>query len=173
GALSFGSPGNGTPAQLAGELLKLKAGIQMQHVPYKGSAPAVSDLIAGHIQVMIDNMPALLPHVQSGRLRALAVPSDKRAEAMPDVPTFGEAGMQGYVVMAWKSLMAPAGTPAPVIDRIHGAVAQALQDPGLRDRLTDLGAEPLGSSPAEFSQQIREETLWWGDLIKTTGTRID
>nr|MBF0683279.1 tripartite tricarboxylate transporter substrate binding protein [Pseudomonas sp.] len=171
--LSFGSPGNGTPAQLAGELLKQQAGIQMQHVPYKGSAPAVSDLVAGHIHVMIDNMPALLPQVQAGRLRALAVPSDARAQAMPDVPTFEESGLEGYVVMAWKSLMAPAGTPAAVIDKVQAAVAQALQDPELRKRLVDLGAEPWGSTPAEFRKQIETETAWWGDLIQRTGTRIE
>lgn len=173
GTLSFGSPGNGSPAQLAGELLKQQAGIQMQHVPYKGSAPAVSDLVAGHIHVMIDNMPALLPQVEAGRLRALAVPSDARAQAMPGVPTFAEAGVQGYVIMAWKSLMAPAGTPSAVIGKVQAAVAQALQDPELRKRLTDLGAEPLGSTPAEFRKQIEAETAWWGDLIERTGTRIE
>jgi len=173
GTLSFGSPGNGSPAQLAGELLKQQAGIQMQHVPYKGSAPAVSDLVAGHIHVMIDNMPALLPQVGAGRLRALAVPSDARAQAMPDTPTFGESGVQDYVIMAWKSLMAPAGTPAGVIDKVQAAVAQALQDPELRRRLTDLGAEPWGSTPAEFRKKIEVETTWWGDLIERTGTRIE
>jgi len=172
GKLSFGSPGNGTPAQLAGELLKQKAGIDMQHVPYKGTGPAITDLIAGHITVMIDNMPALLPQVEAGRLRALAVPSDNRAAAAPQVPTFEEAGMPGFVVMAWKGLMAPAGTPEPVVQRLSAAISQALQDPKLRERLVALGAEPLGSTPQQFARQIATETAWWRDLIKSTGTTI-
>ncbi|MCD0505078.1 tripartite tricarboxylate transporter substrate binding protein [Bordetella petrii] len=172
GKLSFGSPGNGSPAQLAGELLKQKAGIDMVHVPYKGTGPAVTDLMAGHIALMIDNMPALLPQVESGRLRAIAVPSDKRAAAAPQVPTFKEAGMPDFVVMAWKGLMAPAGTPDAVIERLNGAIVQALKDPKLRDRLEALGAEPLGSTPRQFARQIETETTWWRDLVRSTGTKI-
>jgi tripartite-type tricarboxylate transporter receptor subunit TctC len=173
GKLSFGSPGNGTPAQLAGELLKQKAGIQATHVPYKGTGPAVTDLVAGHIDFMIDNMPGLLPQVKAGNLRALAVPSDKRATAAPDIPTFGEAGEKGFVVMAWKGLMAPAGTDPAIIEKLHAAVVKALQDPTLRTRFQDLGAEPLGNSPAEFAKQITEETAWWAKLVQSTGTRIE
>lgn len=173
GKLSFGSPGNGSPAQLAGELLKQKTGIQAQHVPYKGTGPAVTDLVAGHIDFIIDNMPALLPQVKAGNLRALAVPSDQRATAAPDIPTFDEAGEKGFVVMAWKGLMAPAGTDPAIIERLHAAVVKALQDPQLRQRFQDLGAEPLGSSPAEFATQIAEETVWWGKLVKSTGTKIE
>ncbi|OWT80259.1 MULTISPECIES: tripartite tricarboxylate transporter substrate binding protein [unclassified Achromobacter] len=173
GKLSFGSPGNGSPAQLAGELLKQKAGIQAQHVPYKGTGPAVTDLVAGHIDFIIDNMPALLPQVKAGNLRALAVPSDQRATAAPDIPTFDEAGEKGFVVMAWKGLMAPAGTDPAVIERLHAAVVKALQDPQLRQRFQDLGAEPLGSSPTEFARQIADETVWWGKLVKSTGTKIE
>ncbi|MDM9557651.1 Bug family tripartite tricarboxylate transporter substrate binding protein [Bordetella petrii] len=172
GKLSFGSPGNGSPAQLAGELLKQKTGIQMEHVPYKGTGPAVTDLIAGHIAVMIDNMPALLPHVQAGRLRALAVPSDTRAAAAPDIPTFQEAGVPDFVVMAWKGLMAPAGTPDAVVERLSAAISQALADPKLRERLQAMGAEPLGSTPQQFAQQIASETAWWRELVQSTGTRI-
>ncbi len=173
GKLSFGSPGNGSPAQLAGELLKQKTGIQMEHVPYKGTGPAVTDLIAGHITVMIDNMPALLPQVKAGSLRALAIPSDARATADPSIPTFTEAGMPGFVVMAWKGLMAPAGTPPDIINKLNAATLQALKDPKLRSRLADLGAEPLGNSPEAFAKQIAEETIWWGDLVKSTGTKIE
>jgi tripartite-type tricarboxylate transporter receptor subunit TctC len=172
GKLSFGSPGNGSPAQLAGELLKQKAGLQAEHVPYKGSGPAITDLVAGHIDFMIDNMPALLPQVKAGNLRALAVPSDARATASPDIPTFSEAGMPGFEVMAWKGLMSPANTPPAVVDRLHAAVAKALQDPVLRARFQELGAEPLVNTPAEFAKQIADETLWWSKLVKSTGTRI-
>jgi tripartite-type tricarboxylate transporter receptor subunit TctC len=172
GKLSFGSPGNGSPAQLAGELLKQQAGLQAEHVPYKGTGPAITDLVAGHIDFMIDNMPALLPQVKAGNLRALAVPSDQRATAAPDIPTFDEAGQKGFVVMAWKGLMAPAGTDPAVIERVHAAVVKALQDPTLRARFQELGAEPLGSTPAEFAKQIADETAWWGKLVQSTGTRI-
>lgn len=172
GKLSFGSPGNGSPAQLAGELLKQKAGLQAEHVPYKGTGPALTDLVAGHIDFMIDNMPALLPQVKAGAIRALAVPSDARASAAPDVPTFDEAGQPGFVVIAWKGLMVPAGTPPAVVDRLHAAVAKALQDPQLRARFQELGAEPLGSTPAEFAKQIADETAWWGKLVQSTGTKI-
>lgn len=172
GKLSFGSPGNGSPAQLAGELLKQQTGIQAEHVPYKGSGPAITDLVAGHIDFMIDNMPALLPQVKAGGLRALAVPSDQRATAAPDIPTFDEARQKGFVVMAWKGLMAPAGTDPAVIERLHAAVVKALQDPQLRARFQELGAEPLASTPAEFAKQIADETAWWAKLVKSTGTRI-
>ncbi|MHA7681067.1 Bug family tripartite tricarboxylate transporter substrate binding protein [Cupriavidus sp. PET2-C1] len=173
GQLSFGSPGNGTTAQLAGELLNQSAGIKLQHVPYKGSGPAVADLIAGHITLMIDNMPALLPFVQSGRLRALAVASDKRASALPDVPTVEEAGLRGYVVTAWKGLMAPAGTPRPIIAKLHDATVKILGKPQIRKRLVDLGAEPVGNTPEQFAALIRSDTAWWAALVKSTGTTLD
>ncbi|MBC9908430.1 MULTISPECIES: Bug family tripartite tricarboxylate transporter substrate binding protein [Achromobacter] len=173
GKLSFGSPGTGTPAHLAGELLNQRAGTEMLHVPYKGTGPAVTDLLAGHITMMIDNMPPLLPYVQSGKLRALAVASEARAESMPDVPTAKEAGLDNYVVTAWKGLMVPAGTPGPVIERLHVAVTQALASPEMKKRLVELGAEPVGGSPAQFAEQIRNDTAWWAALIKSTGTKLD
>ncbi|QKH39220.1 tripartite tricarboxylate transporter substrate binding protein [Achromobacter pestifer] len=173
GKLSFGSPGTGTPAHLAGELLNQRAGTELLHVPYKGTGPAITDLLAGHITMMIDNMPPLLPYVQSGKLRALAVASQARAESMPDVPTAKEAGLDGYVVTAWKGLMVPAGTPGPVIERLHVAVTQALASPEMKKRLVELGAEPVGGSPAQFAEQIRNDTAWWAALIKSTGTTLD
>ena len=171
--LSFGSPGNGSPAQLAGELLNQTAGIKLQHVPYKGTGPAVADLMAGHITLMIDNMPALLPHVQSGKLRALAVTSDKRASALPDLPTAEEAGLKGYVVTAWKGLMVPAGTPRAVIDKLNAATLKILAKPQMRKRLIDLGAEPVGNTPEQFAQQIRSDASWWATLVKSTHTTLD
>jgi tripartite-type tricarboxylate transporter receptor subunit TctC len=171
--ISFGSPGVGTPAHLAGELLNEMAGLHMQHVPYKGSGPAISDLLGGHITLMIDNMPPLLPHIQSGQLRAVAVPSVKRAAALPNTPTFEESGLKGFVVMAWKGLMAPAGTPEPIINRLNAAVVQALKNPEVQQRLNGLGAEPVGNTPQQFAEQIKVETKWWADLIQRTHTTID
>ncbi|MNK92527.1 Tripartite tricarboxylate transporter family receptor [compost metagenome] len=173
GQVTFGSPGNGTPAQLAGELLNQMAGLRMQHVPYKGTGPAVADLVAGHITVLIDNMPPLWPHVQSGKLRALAVASDKRVPIAPDVPTAEEAGLKGFTVTAWKGLMAPAGTPRPIIDRLNQATLKILARPEMRKRLIDQGAEPVGNTPEQFAQQIRTDTAWWAALVKSTGTSLD
>jgi tripartite-type tricarboxylate transporter receptor subunit TctC len=144
GEINFGSPGDGSPAHLAGELLNQKAGLKMQHVPYKGTSPALSDLIGGHITLMIDNMPALLPAVKSGTLRAIAVPSEHRAAAAPDIPTFAEEGMPGFVITAWKGLMVPAGTP-----------------------------QPVGNTPAQFAVQIKDETEFYSKLVKSTGASID
>lgn len=171
--ITFGSPGNGSPAQLGGELLNQTAGLRMRHVPYKGSGPAVADLIAGHITLMIDNMPAIWPHVQSGRLRALAVTSEKRASGAPEVPTAEEAGLKGYVVTAWKGLMVPANTPRPVIDRLNQATVKVLARPEVRKRLIEQGAEPVGNTPEQFAEQIRTDTAWWAALVKSTGTTMD
>lgn len=173
GQLNFGSPGNGSPAQLGGELLNQMAGISLQHVPYKGSGPAIVDLVAGHISMMIDNMPALLPHVQSGKLRALAVASEKRASAAPDVPTMVESGLQGYTVTAWKGLMVPAGTPHDIVNKLNKAVVKILAKPDMRQRMIDMGAEPVGDTPEQFAATIKKETAWWAALVKSTGTKLD
>lgn len=173
GQLNFGSPGNGSPAQLAGELLNQTAGISLQHVPYKGSGPAVVDLVAGHISMMIDNMPALLPHVQSGKLRALAVASEKRASAAPEVPTMIESGLQGYVVTAWKGLMVPAGTPSDIVNKLNKAMVKILAKPDMRQRMIDMGAEPVGDTPEQFAASIKKEAAWWAALVKSTGTKLD
>jgi tripartite-type tricarboxylate transporter receptor subunit TctC len=172
-SVTFASPGIGTPAHLAGELMNQMAGLKMQHIPYKGSAPALNDLISGQVTMAIDNMPALLPQVKAGKLRALAVASDKRAAAAPDIPTISESGLKGYVVMAWKGLMAPAGTPQPIIDKLHDAIVKIIAAPEMRERMISLGAEPVGNTPAQFADTIRRETLQWGALIKSTGTTVE
>lgn len=171
--VSFASPGVGSPAHLAGELMNQMAGLTMLHVPYKGTGAAVIDLIAGRVTMAIDNMPALLPHVQTGELRAIGVASALRATGAPDIPTIEEAGLKGYVVGAWKGLMAPAGTPAPVIAKIHDAAVKVLADPEIRKRLIALGAEPVGDTPEQFGKTLREETEKWAKLVKSTGTKID
>ncbi len=172
-AVAFGSPGNGTPAHLGGELFNQMAGTTMLHVPYKGSGPAVSDLIAGQINVMIDNMPALLPQVKAGRLRALAVASESRASGAPDIPTVSESGLPGFAVTAWKGLMVPAGTPPAIVKRLNGALVKALAKPEVHKRLVELGAEPVASTPEAFGELIARETKSWGALVKSTGVRID
>lgn len=170
--VSFGSPGNGSPAHLAGEWFNQLTGTTMVHVPYKGTGPALNDLLAGQIAMMIDNMPALWPHVQSGKLRALAVSTDKRAATAPDVPTIAES-VKGFSFGAWKGLMAPAATPPAIVERLHAAATKALAQPELRKRLIELGAEPIGNTPAQFAAVIKTETASWAALVKSTGTKLD
>lgn len=171
--ITFASPGQGSPAHLAGELMNQAAGLKMLHVPYKGSSAAVSDLLAGHVVMAIDNMPALLPQVKAGKLRALAVASAHRAAAAPDIPTMDEAGLAGYVVPAWKGLMAPAGTPKPIIDKLNAAVRKMLTMPDVRQRMIDIGAEPAGGTPEKFAELIKADTAKWAAVVKSTGTSLD
>ncbi|MEJ8846595.1 tripartite tricarboxylate transporter substrate binding protein [Variovorax rhizosphaerae] len=171
--VTFASPGNGSPAHLAGELMNQMAGLKMVHVPYKGTAPAITDLLAGNVTVAIDNMPAYMPHVKAGKLNGLALASERRATAAPDTPTVSEAGLPGYVVTAWKGLMAPAGTPRPVIDKLHAAVVKVLAMPDVQKRMIDLGAEPAGTTPEQFAQFIQAETKKWGALVKSTGAVLE
>jgi tripartite-type tricarboxylate transporter receptor subunit TctC len=171
--INFGSPGNGSPAQLAGELMNQKAGLSMAHVAYKGSGAAVVDLMAGHISMMIDNMPALLPHVQSGKIRALAVPSEHRAAAMPDVPTFKEAGMSDFIITAWKGVMVPAGTPPDVVAKLHASIARIMNKADMKKRMIEMGAEPAVNTPEQFGTVIKTETAWWAALVKSTGTKVE
>jgi tripartite-type tricarboxylate transporter receptor subunit TctC len=171
--LSFASAGNGTPAHLAGEWFNQLTGTTIAHVPYKGTGPAINDLIAGQVAMMIDNMPALWPHVQSGRLRALAVTTEKRSGAAPDLPTLNESGAKGLVFSAWKGLMVPAATPEAIVKRLHEASVKALAKPDLRKKLVDLGADPVGSTPEQFGAQIKDETVTWAKLVKSTNARID
>jgi tripartite-type tricarboxylate transporter receptor subunit TctC len=171
--VSFGSPGNGSPAHLGGEWFNQLTGTTMVHVPYKGTGPAINDLLAGQIAMMIDNMPALWPHVQAGKLRALAVSTDKRATAAPELPTIAESGVKGFAFGAWKGLMVPAATPSDIVDRLQAASAKALAKPEFRKKLTELGAEPVGSTPAQFAAVIKSETASWAALVKSTGTKLD
>lgn len=171
--INFGSPGNGSPAQLAGELLNQKSGLKMAHVAYKGSGAAVVDLMAGHISMMIDNMPALLPHIQSGKIRALAVPSERRAAAMPDVPTFKEAGMSDFIITAWKGVMVPAGTPPDVVAKLQTSIAKIMNKADMKKRMIEMGAEPVVNTPEQFGTIIKNETAWWAALVKSTGTKVE
>jgi tripartite-type tricarboxylate transporter receptor subunit TctC len=169
GKVTFGSSGNGTSMHVSGELFKQMAGVDIQHVAYKGSAPAVNDLLGNHIAIMFDNMPSAIGHVKAGKLRPLAVTTAKRSPALPDVPTIAEAGVPGYEATSWFGLLAPAKTPAPVVAKLNAAILKALADPDVKKKLQEQGAEPLGETPAQFAAFIDSETVKWGKIVKQSG----
>jgi tripartite-type tricarboxylate transporter receptor subunit TctC len=173
GALNYSSAGNGTTQHLAAELFKLRTGTSIQHIPYKGSAPSIAALIAGQVQLSFVNPLAIGPHVKTGRLRALAVAGAKRSELMPEVPTLKEAGIEGVEVPLWFGMLAPAATPLEIIGALSAAVARAAHDPETRKRLTEQGAEPVGSSSAEFGRLLRDEVAKWAEVVKVSGARAD
>ncbi len=165
GSLNFPSAGVGSSSHLAGELLKSLAKIDMVHVPFKGGGPALVAMISGEVQIMFATMPAAMPHVKSGKARAIAVTTTKRSQAMPELPTIAEAGVTGYEASTWYGLLAPAKTPRPVIDRLHAETVRILAGPA-RQRLEIQGFEPVGGTPAEFSAYIKSEIVKWAKVIK-------
>ena len=167
GALSYGTPGIGTSPHLCMELFKSMAGIDLQHVPYKGTAAAVMDVIGGQIQVAFATALTAKPLIDAGRLRALAVSGPRRVAALPDVPPVAEAGVPGYEAMQWYGLLAPAGTPAAIIERVHGEAVVALRSPEMKARLATDGAEPLSTTPAEFGAHIKRELEKWSRVRDT------
>jgi tripartite-type tricarboxylate transporter receptor subunit TctC len=171
GKLTFSSAGIGTSNHLAGELLKSMAGIDLLHVPYKGSAPALADLLAGRVDAMFDLLLTAIKHVQAGNARALAVTSAKRSPLLPEVPTFIEAGLAGYEVTAWFGIFAPAGTPRPVVQRLNAEFTKAVRAAETRKRFEGLGADPLESSPGEFAEFVRAEYKKWAGVIKTANIK--
>ncbi len=164
--LNYGSPGNGSTAHLSMEMLKTATGTTIQHIPYKGSAGVMADVIGGQIIATIDNLPVYLPQVKAGKLRALAVSSARRSPTMPDLPTIAESGLPGYNSSAWFGLVAPTGTPKPVIDKLAGETQRILQLPDMRERLLSLGAEPVGDRPEQFAAHIKSEIAKWAKVIK-------
>ena len=176
GKLNMASSGNGTSIHLAGELFKTMTGTYMLHLPYKGSSPALVDLMGGSTDVMFDNLPSALPHIKSGKLKALAVTSAKRSAALPDVPTVSEAGgpqLKGYEATSWFGLMAPAGTPMEIVNRVQKDVAKALSTPAISERLVAQGAVPSGMTSAEFATFIAAETKKWAVVVKASGAKVD
>ncbi|MDB5749528.1 MAG: hypothetical protein JWP72_4376 [Massilia sp.] len=173
GKVTFGSSGNGSSIHLSGELFKQMAGVDMQHVAYRGSAPALTDLLGGQIAVMFDNMPSAISHVKGGKLRALAVTTPKRSPALPNVPTIAEAGVPGYEATSWFGLLAPARTPAPVVARLNASILKALADPEVKKKMAEQGAEPHGEKPEQFAQFIQGETAKWGKIVKQSGATTD
>ena len=174
GTLNFASPGNGSQAHVAVELLKLELGLDLVHVPYQGVGPAMKDLLGGRINLMVAQVPAALPHIKGGKLRALGVAASAPLAALPEVPTLASAaGLPGFEAVSWYALMAPAGTPREVIAKIHGDVAKALQMADVRERLAGMGAEPSGESPAELAARIKAEYDRWGEVVRKANIKAD
>jgi tripartite-type tricarboxylate transporter receptor subunit TctC len=174
GVLNFASPGNGSQAHVALELLKLRLGLDLVHVPYQGVGPAMKDLLGGRINVMVAQLPSALPQIQAGKLRALAVASAAPLAALPDVPTVASAAeLPGFEAVSWYALMAPSGTPREVIAKIHTDTAQVLQMPEVRERLAGMGAEPSGEAPGELAARIKAEYDRWGDVVRKANIKAD
>jgi tripartite-type tricarboxylate transporter receptor subunit TctC len=170
GKINFASAGNGSVAHVTGEFFKIMTGIDMQHVPYRGAPPALTDLIAGQVDVMFDNIPSSLEHIRAGRLRPLGVSTTKRLDVLPDVPTVGEF-VPGFETGAFAGLGAPKGTPADIIDILNREVVAGLADPGVKGRVIGLGGIPLPASPAEFGKLVADETEKWGKVVKLSGAK--
>lgn len=173
GQLNFASPGNGAPGHLAGELLNTMAGVKMVHVPYKGAAPALVDVLAGQVPITFGNNIPTLPHVKSGRLRALGVTSAKRSSLLPDIPTMIEGGLPGFVVVGWYAILTTAGTPQATVNRLNAELVKAVRDPDIQKRLGADGTEPVGSSPAELASFLDREIEKWGEVVKSAGLKAD
>nr|MBA3505518.1 tripartite tricarboxylate transporter substrate binding protein [Betaproteobacteria bacterium] len=173
GQLNYASGGNGSSSHMSMELLKAMGGIDVAHVPYKGSTPALTDLIGGQASIMSVNLPPAVPHVKSGRLRALAVTTKARSPLLPDVPTVAESGLPNFETVAWFGVLAPAATPKDVVTRLSAEIAKIAKSPEMRERLSALGAEPVGSTPEEFAAIIARDIAKWTTLAKSVGIRVD
>jgi tripartite-type tricarboxylate transporter receptor subunit TctC len=173
GRLNYASGGLGSANHVAGELFKTMAGVQITHVPYKGGGPAMSDLIGGHVDLLFGTITLTHDLVKSGRIRALATTGSRRSSAAPDLPTVDEAGLPGYVVDAWYGVMAPAGTPRPIVARLGAELAKIAQTAEVRDALRAQGAESVGSSPEEFARYVRAEVDKWAKTVKAQGLQAD
>ena len=173
GKLSYSSAGTGSSNHLAGALFNLLAGVETVHIPYRGAGPAMIDLLAGQVMLSFVTMPSAMSHIKTGKLRVLAVTSGKRSSITPDVPTTAQAGLPGHEVSAWYSVVVAAGTPKPVIDRLHGALVKTLQVPEVRDRLIAEGADPIGNTPEEFGAFMAAETAKWAKVVKVSGMKAE
>lgn len=172
GAIAYGYGGNGSTMHLAGELLNMMAGVKLQPVPYKGSGPVSTDVLGGQVPIGVVDVPSAIAHVRAGKMRALAVTSRRRIAAAPEVPTFEEAGVPGYEAIGWFGAVAPANTPADIVDRLNREIAAALSVPEIRQRALDAGAEPFTNTPQEFAAMIREETRKWAQVIRSAGIKL-
>jgi len=174
GQLSMASSGNGTSIHLSGELFKSQTGIFMTHIPYRGSGPALLDLIGGNVDVMFDNLPSAMPQIKGGKLKAFAVTSGQRSAALPDLPTVEEAGkLKGFEASSWFGLLAPAGTPPEIVNRIQQEVAKALATPAIKEKMLAQGAIPSGNTPQEFAKLIDSEITKWAQVVKVSGAKVD
>jgi len=173
GAMNFGSGGSGTSNHLAGELFNIVAGVKLVHVPYKGVNLAMNDALGGQIQLVVIGIPAAQPHIRAGKLRALGVISPQRSPALPEVPTVAEAGLPNFEVTTWYGVLAPAGTPRPVIARLNAELGRVMHAPDLRDRFAATGTEPRTSTPEEFADYIQQEIAKWGRVVREAGLKAD
>jgi tripartite-type tricarboxylate transporter receptor subunit TctC len=173
GKLNFGSPGIGTTGHLGLAMLMHAAKVKISHVPYRGAAPAVNDLIAGQIDGVVDNPPTVLPHINSGRLRALAVAAKRRLPLLPNVPTAAQAGVPNYEASSWFGIVAPAGAPQPIVARLHREIAAAVRTPAMQQRFASTGARLIGDTPAEFAARIKTERAMWGEIIKAANIKAE
>jgi tripartite-type tricarboxylate transporter receptor subunit TctC len=173
GKLSNASSSNGSPGHVSGELFKSMTNVEIVHVPYKGGASAITDLISGNVQLMFESTNSIAPHVKAGRVRALAVTGAQRAQSLPEVPTLIEAGVPGYEVTAWTGVIAPAGLPRAVLERLNAAVNAAIAEPNTKERLAQLGSEGGGGTPEDYGALIRRDSAKWAEVIKRSGAKID
>lgn len=173
GALNFGSGGAGTSNHLAGELFNIVTGARLVHVPYKGVNLAMQDVLAGNVHLVFIGIPAAAPHIKAGKLRALAIVAPQRSTALPDVPTVAEAGLKDFEVTTWYGILAPAGTPQPVVRRLNAELVKVMHAPEMKEKLTATGTEPLTSTPEEFAAYIKREIAKWGDVIRQAGVKAD
>jgi tripartite-type tricarboxylate transporter receptor subunit TctC len=173
GKYTYASAGNGTSIHLAGELFTSMAGVELLHIPYKGSGPAITDLLGGQVDYMFDSITSAKPHIQSGKLTAIAVTTSQRSAALPDVPTVAEAGLPGYELSPWFAAFVPAGTPPAVVNTLNRAMVDSLRKPEVQKRLAGIGAEAIGSTPAALKDHLARETTKWGELIRARGIRAD
>ena len=173
GKITYGSPGSGASPHVSGELFKSMTGTDLLHIPYKGSAPAMTDLLGGQTSVMFDNMPSAIQHVRSGKLRPIAVTTAKRSPELPDVPTIAEAGVPGYEATSWFGMFAPAGTPKPVLDKLHAALIKVLNQADVKKKIAEQGGDVVAETPEQFAAFIKAESVKWGKVVKESGATAD
>ena len=173
GKLSYASGGNGSSAHMSMELFKFMSGVDIQHVPYKGSSPALTDLMAGQVAIFIGNLPPTVPLIKAGKLRALAVTAKSRSALMPELPTISEAGLPGYETIAWYGVLTPAGTPPEIVRKLAAEIAKITRSPDMRDKLVEMGVDPVGGTPEEFKALIDSDIAKWKPIAKKAGIKID
>jgi tripartite-type tricarboxylate transporter receptor subunit TctC len=173
GQLNYASTGAGQSTHLSMELFKTMAGVKITHVPYKGSAPAITDLLGGHVPMMFDNMPSALPHVKANKLRAIAVSTSKRSPVATEIPTVAESGLPGFEVSVWFSVLAPANTPKEIVARLNGVLVKALQSADVREKLASQGAEAIANTPEQFTEQMKRDIAKWAKVVRDANIRLD